>query len=117
MLVTLAILATLAIALVIVNFGAGERRVEQEIEHLYPVSDPQFLRAMAMLLGPRIVEGNRVRELINGDQIFPAMLEAIRGARRTVLFETFIYWSGEIGTEFAEALSERARAEIGRAHV
>jgi cardiolipin synthase len=44
------------------------------------------------------------------------MLEAIRGAQRTVLFETFIYWSGEIGNEFAEALSERARAGV-KVHV
>jgi len=110
------ILASVAVALLVVNFGASERRVEQEIEHLYPVEDPQFLRAMAMLMGPTIVEGNRVQELINGDRIFPAMLEAIRGAERTVLFETFIYWSGDIGTEFADALSERSRAGV-KVHV
>jgi cardiolipin synthase len=112
----LIILASVAVALIVVNFGVSERRVQQEIEHLYPVDDPQFLRAMAMLMGPTIVEGNRVQELINGDRIFPAMLDAIRGAQRTVLFETFIYWSGDIGTEFAEALSERARAGV-KVHV
>lgn len=112
----LAILAAVAVALIVVNFAGSERRVEQEIQHLYTVEDPQFVRAMAMLLGPTIVEGNQVRELINGDRIFPAMLEAIRGARKTVLFETFIYWSGDIGTEFAEALSERAKAGV-KVHV
>ncbi|HYD76396.1 cardiolipin synthase [Ramlibacter sp.] len=116
MLVLLAFLAALLIALLVVNFGSGERRVEQVIEHLYPVDDRQFHRSMAMLLGPTIVEGNRVQELVNGDRIFPAMLEAIRGASETVLFETFIYWSGEIGTEFAEALSDRARAGL-KVHV
>ncbi len=116
MLTLLAIVAALAVALLVVNFGASERRVEREIEHLYPVEDPQFHTAMGMLLGPAIVGGNRVEELINGDRIFPAMLEAIRGARRTVLFETFIYWSGDIGTQFAQALSERARAGV-RVHV
>ena len=112
----LIILASVSVALLVVNFGASERRVQQEIKHLYPVDDPQFQRAMAMLMGPTIVEGNRVQELINGDRIFPAMLEAIRGAERTVLFETFIYWSGAIGNEFAEALSERSRAGV-RVHV
>ena len=116
MLTFAAIVAALLIALVVVNFGAAEKRVEQEIEHLYPVEDPQFLRSMAMLMGPAIAPGNRVTELINGDQIFPAMLAAIRAARKTVLFETFIYWSGEIGTEMAEALSERARAGV-KVHV
>ena len=116
MLTALAILATLAAALLLVNFGSSERRVEHAIDHLYPVDDPQFERAMSMLMGPAIVGGNRVQELVNGDCIFPAMLEAIRGARRTVLFETFIYWSGDIGTAFAEALSERARAGV-KVHV
>ncbi|WBY01360.1 phospholipase D-like domain-containing protein [Ramlibacter tataouinensis] len=116
MLVLLAFLAALLVALVVVNFGGGERRVDHPIEHLYPVDDPQFHRSMALMLGPTIVEGNRVEALINGDRIFPAMLEAIRGARRTVLFETFIYWSGAIGEAFAEALSDRARAGL-KVHV
>ncbi|AEG93637.1 cardiolipin synthase [Ramlibacter tataouinensis] len=116
MLLIATIFAAVLIALLVVNFGAAERRVEHEIEHLYPLDDPQFFRAMGMLLGPGIVQGNRATELINGDQIFPAMLQAIRAARRTVLFETFIYWSGEIGTEMAEALSERARSGV-KVHV
>lgn len=110
--VALALLA----ALLYVNLSAGERRVSQEIPHLYPVDDPQFFRAMGLLLGPDIVGGNRVQALVNGDQIFPAMLAAIRGAQKTVLFETFIYWSGAIGEEFAQALAERARAGV-RVHV
>ena len=116
MLLAATVIFTLLFALVVVNFGASERRVEQEIEHLYGVEDEQFCRSMAMLLGPTIVQGNRIEALINGDQIFPAMLEAIRAAKKTVLFETFIYWSGEIGTEFADALSGRARAGV-KVHV
>jgi cardiolipin synthase len=45
--------------------------------------------------------------LLNGDEIFPAMLDAIRGAKRTITFETYIYWSGRIGDAFANALAER----------
>ena len=116
MLIALGVVLALLAALIYVNLGTGERRVTHEIPHLYPVDDPQFFRAMGMLLGPGIVQGNRVDALHNGDNIFPAMLEAIRGARQTVLFETFIYWSGEIGDEFADALSERARAGV-KVHV
>jgi cardiolipin synthase len=54
--------------------------------------------------------------LVNGDQIFPSMLSAIRSAQRTITFETYIYWSGAIGREFADALCERARAGI-KVHV
>ena len=116
MTIALGIALALLAALLYVNLSAGERRVTHEIPHRYPVDDPQFYRSMGMMLGPGIVGGNRVRALNNGDEIFPAMLEAIRGARKTVLFETFIYWSGAIGEEFAEALSERARAGV-KVHV
>jgi cardiolipin synthase len=71
---------------------------------------------MGTLLGPPLVGGNTVVELVKGDRIFPAMLEAIRGARRTVTFETYIYWSGRIGEEFARALCERAQSGV-KVHV
>ncbi len=71
---------------------------------------------MNTLLGSPLVGGNRVTELVNGDAIFPAMLAAIRGAKRSITFETFIYWRAQIGREFAEALTERARAGV-RVHV
>jgi cardiolipin synthase A/B len=114
--ILLTVAATLLVVLVYVNITAAEHRVDKEVEHLYPVDHPEFQRAMGLMMGPAIVEGNRVRELLNGDEIFPEMLEAIRGARRTVLFETFIYWSGEIGDSFADALSDRARAGV-KVHV
>ena len=106
------ILATLFITLLVVNFSSGEKQIKQEIPRLYAVSDPQFQRSMGVMLGPQIVDGNKVEALLNGDQIFPAMLKAIRGAKKTINFETYIYWSEDIGREFAEALSERARAGV-----
>jgi cardiolipin synthase len=67
---------------------------------------------MGTLLGPAILPGNQVTALQNGDQIFPAMLKAIRAAQYTINFETYIYWSGRTGEEFAEALIERVRADV-----
>jgi cardiolipin synthase len=95
-----------------VTFSTGEAAIERRIEHSYSIADPRFARSMSTLLGPALLEHNRVQVLLNGDQIFPAMLAAIRSARRTICFETYIYWSGEIGREFADALSERARAGV-----
>ncbi|MDP1564737.1 MAG: cardiolipin synthase B, partial [Polaromonas sp.] len=89
--------------LLALNFTAGEKQVKQQLPRLYGTSDPQFMRAMGSLLGPGIAGGNQVSELLNGDQIFPSMLEAIRGAKRTITFETYIYWSGDIGKQFADA--------------
>ncbi len=107
--IAITVLATLLIAALAMNFKTPEKTLERKIEHRYAVSDPQFRREMGVLLGPGIVPGNTVTDLENGDEIFPSMLEAIRGARKTITFETYIYWSGDIGQRFADALAERAR--------
>ncbi len=109
-------IATAAAALLALNFTAGEPQVRQQLPRLYGTSSPQFERAMGNLLGPSIVDGNDVMDLQNGDRIFPPMLAAIRAARRSITFETYIYWSGDIGKQFADALSERARAGV-KVHV
>lgn len=102
------LLTVLAVTLAM-NFKTPDKALERKIEHRYAVADPQFRREMGVLLGPGIVPGNSVADLENGDEIFPAMLQAIRAARHTVTLETYIYWSGDVGREFAEALSDRAR--------
>ena len=95
---------------------AEEKEIRYELPHRFGVEDPQFLRCMGQLLGPGVLAGNRVQALQNGDQIFPAMLEAIHGARQSITFETYIYWSGDIGKKFSDALCERARAGV-KVHV
>ena len=112
----LSALVTGVLVLLAMNFTAGEKKVQHELPRLYSTASPQFERALGTLLGPGIVGGNAVTELLNGDQIFPPMLAAIRAAQKTVTFETYIYWSGDIGKQFADALSERARAGV-RVHV
>lgn len=96
--------------------GYYGRRIQYEIEPRYGVADPQFLRSMANLVVPGVVAGNRVTGFVNGDQIFPAMLEAIQSAEESINLETYIYWSGDIGKLFAEALAERARTGV-KVHV
>jgi cardiolipin synthase len=107
---------TSLLMLVVLNLRAGEKQIRYQLTHRFSVEDPQFLRCMGQLLGPGILPGNRVTALHNGDEIFPAMLEAIRRARETITFETYIYWSGAIGRRFAEAFCERARAGV-KVHV
>jgi cardiolipin synthase A/B len=114
----LAVVVGLAIVLLLlyVNLSSSERKIEHPIPHLYATGDSQFVRILGNLLGPAFVPGNRVTSLLNGDQVFPAMLEAIRSARRTITFESYIYWSSQVGREFTAALSERARAGV-RTHL
>ena len=114
--ILITVVVTVLAVVLAMNFATPEKKLERRILHRYVVADPQFRREMSVLLGPSILPGNHVVDLENGEQIFPAMLEAIRSARRTITFETYIYWSGEVGKQFADALSERARAGV-KVHV
>jgi cardiolipin synthase len=92
------------------------RGIQYQIEHRYAVSDPQFLRSMGSLLEPGILASNRVTAYINGNQFFPAMLDAIQSAQRSICLETYIYWSGDVGHEFAQALADKAKSGV-KVHV
>src|SRR6266536_3204387 len=71
-----------------------------------------FARLVEVLTVAPLRQGNRVTVLRNGCEIFPAMLEAIRTARETIDFATYVYWTGSIAPEFADALAERAAAGV-----
>jgi len=64
------------------------------------------------LVGVHFTEGNAITVLRNGDEIFPAMLEAIRKAQHTVDLMTFVYWKGRPARQFADALCDRAKAGL-----
>ena len=106
----------LVIGLLVANFVGGEAKIERRIERLYSLDDPRFMRELGVLLGPPFVQGAKARALLNGDEIFPPMLAAIRGAKLSITFETYIYWAGDIGRAFANALAERARQGV-KVHV
>ena len=82
------------------------------MKHQFGVRDVAFLQTMHALTGAPLATGNCVELLRNGAQIFPSMLSAIRAAKKTINLEFYIYWDGEIGRQFAEALAERARAGV-----
>jgi cardiolipin synthase len=107
---------TLAATLLVLNFTSGEKKLDEQVKREYALHDAQYQRALGVLLGPPITGGNRFEALHNGERIFPPMLAAIRGAKQSITFETYIYWSGDIGRAFADALSERARAGV-KVHV
>ena len=114
------IVATVAItglaALLALNLTTPEKHIQRRIGRLYAVDSPMFRRSMGLLLGPAILPGNRVEILLNGDEIFPAMLAAIRAAKKSITLETFIYWSGDIGKQVAEALADKAKRGV-KVHV
>jgi cardiolipin synthase len=108
----LTFLGTALAVLLVANFSLGDKVIDREVASHYTVEEPQFRRTINVLLGPQLLPGNQVQALVNGDEIFPAMLKAIRGAQKTITFETYVYWSGEVGGQFTEALAERSRAGV-----
>lgn len=110
-----AVAASLA-TLFIKNFVSGEKKIRKRIQRKYDIEDPQFERSMSQLLGPPILSGNRITPLTNGIEIFPAMLAGIARAKKTITFETYIYWSGEVAEQFSHALAEKAREGV-KVHV
>jgi cardiolipin synthase len=76
------------------------------------VGSPGYRWAAEALTGFPISEGSSAEPLVNGDRIFPALLDTIRGAERTLCLETYVYWTGEIANEVAAAVCERAEAGV-----
>ena len=69
-------------------------------------------RTLEGVLGVPATEGNSVEVLRNGDEIFPALFDAIDAADHTIDFLTFVYWEGKVGTHLAESLAKRANAGV-----
>jgi cardiolipin synthase A/B len=76
------------------------------------VGSQAFVRAAEALTGAPITHGNEVELLVNGDQIFPAFLETIESAERTLTLQTYVYWRGDIAREVAGALCRKARGGV-----
>ena len=103
--VFVSIAAGYAAAVIIAKAGAPKETV-YELPHDFTLGAATFLPSA--LPGAVMTSGNRLDLLENGDSIFPAMLAAISSARRTVNFEAYIFWSGDVGSRFRDALADRA---------
>jgi len=99
-------------------YAADSLRHRRESGHGYrlrgevDVREPSFLRAAEALTGAPVSYGNDAELLINGDEIFPAYLEAIGAAQETVNLLTYAYWRGDIAIEVADTLCEKASAGV-----
>jgi cardiolipin synthase len=76
-----------------------------------PPHDLAFRRSLDSL-GFVMLKGNRAELLINGDQIFPAMVEAIAAAKRTVNLESYIFNDDHAGAMITDALVNAARRGV-----
>ena len=82
------------------------------LDHELSVDDAEFLPTMAGATGVPFRPGNRIEVLNNGDAFYPAMLEAVNGAEESITIEAYIYWAGDVGRQFAEALAAKAASGV-----
>jgi cardiolipin synthase len=82
------------------------------IEHNFAIESQEFLASISGAAGAPLLPGNSIEILVNGDQFYPRMLSEIPRAQNSITIEAFIYWQGEIGRRFADALAERARSGV-----
>ena len=106
------IVLAIAAAVVIVLLMLAQDQETLRIRSAIPAEDPRYPAYLAALVGADLTRGNRYDVLTNGDQIFPAMLDAINRARRRVSFETYIYDTGEVADKFTGALEAAARRGV-----
>jgi cardiolipin synthase len=90
----------------------GRRPRRFTLEHRFPVGSDPFLQGVSGVLNVPLQQGGTAKLLNNGDEIFPAILAALREAERTINFMTYIWERGRISDEILAVLCERARAGV-----
>src|SRR5687768_388995 len=101
-----------AMALVSYLIAPVESPPRYGLDHEFEAGSPEFLATIAGATGVPLTHGNRIDLLHNGDKFYPVMLADIAKARHSVTIEAYIYWEGEIGHTFAEALAGKARSGV-----
>ena len=110
--IVIGVVLTTLTTLVMLNFSPQQRQLSHDLAGVGAVTSARFAHELAQVLGAPVLSGNRVEDLENGGEIFPAMLSAIRSAHASINFEDYIFRSGPTSKRFAQALEERARAGI-----
>jgi cardiolipin synthase len=88
-----------------------DKRTAYKLDHTFAVADGAFPRSLSAF-GHEMVGGNRAEILNNGDAIFAGMTRAIREAKATVHFESYIFKDDKAGKIMAEALMDAARRGV-----
>ncbi|MGB2715343.1 MAG: phospholipase D-like domain-containing protein [Vicinamibacterales bacterium] len=106
------IILLIAAAVIAVGLMFAQDQITLKLRSAYAAEDPRHQTYIAALVGADATSGNSYDVLTNGDQIFPAMLDAINGARKRISFETYIYDTGSVADRFTAALEAAARRGV-----
>lgn len=101
-----------ALAFVFYHTEANVHPAVYPLEPNLEADSAEFRNTIAGMTGMPLVEGNRVEIYNNGDEFYPAMLDAIESAQHSITMEQFIFWDGLVGRRFAEAFAEKGREGI-----
>ena len=80
------------------------------------ITEPSFRATLVGYTSGAVLGGNKIDVLLNGDEIFPAKLEAIRSARKTITYAQYVFEEGAPAADTAQALAERCREGV-KVHV
>ena len=103
---------TVAISFICYHTSTKSHPALFALEPNFDANSVEFRNTMAGVTGMPPIEGNSVKIYNDGDEFYPAMLEAIESARYSVTMEQFIFWDGRVGQCFAEALADKAREGV-----
>ena len=104
-------LSRLMFAALLFVAACGRAPAPRELPNI-AVDAPAFAAGVQAHTSAPVLADNRVELLLNGDQIFPAKLAAIRSARVSITYAEYFYAEGPVAAEIAAALAERCRAGI-----
>ncbi len=103
---------TTLLLLVLFNIRTREAIERYYVKPTYVVGDEAFTRSMSGVLSADFCEGNSIQTLVDGKEIFSAMIEEIKKAKVSINLESFVCSSGRVCSSFTAALSERAKAGV-----
>ena len=103
-------LAAAAIVAIALLFAQDQETLR--IESPIAAADPGFAGYAAALINCPLTSGDRFDVLVNGDEIVPAQLEAVRRARRRISYETYFFDAGRRAAAFTAALAAAARRGV-----
>jgi cardiolipin synthase len=111
---TLAGIGGVAVVGIVVTlfFSMGRRPSDIAIPYNPPVTSPDFMLGLSGVAGSPLRAGGTARLLNNGDAFFPALFEAVKGAKQSINFAVYIWEDSEPGTQLFALLTERARAGV-----
>jgi cardiolipin synthase len=101
-----------AVSFVLYHTSADTHPAVYPLDPDFDTGSAEFTATMAGATGMPVIDGNKVEIYNNGDEFYPAMLQAIDSARYSITMEQYIFWDGEVGRRFAEAFAEKAHEGI-----